>query len=75
LRSEPLLLGGVIVKNGTGFAKRRLVVRAVISQIFHKADQPPCQHETKAQQQKQSDCDIHGVHRKLGGRTELNGRG
>ena len=63
LRSDALLLGGVIVKNRTRFAKRRLVVRAVISQILRETDQSPRQHETEAQQQQQSDRDNHGVHR------------
>jgi len=51
LRSDPLLLGGVIVKNRTRFAKRRFVIRAVASQILHQADQSPGQHEAEAQQQ------------------------
>jgi hypothetical protein len=41
LRSDSLLLGGVIVKNRTRFAKRRLVMRAVIDQILRKTDQSP----------------------------------
>jgi hypothetical protein len=63
LRSDSLLLGGVIVKNWTRFAKRRLIMRAVIGQIFHKTDQSPREQEAEAQQQQQSDRDIHGVHR------------
>jgi hypothetical protein len=50
LRSDALLLDGVIVKNRTRFAKRRLIVRAVIGQILYKADQPPCEPEAEAQQ-------------------------
>src|SRR6202041_1023197 len=63
LRSDSLLLGGVIVKNRTRFAKRRLVMRAVIDQILHQTDQSPREQEAEAQQQQQSDRDIHGVHR------------
>jgi hypothetical protein len=63
LRSDALLLGGVIVKNRTRFPKCRLVIRALIRQISRETDQSPRQHETQAQQQWQSDRDIHGVHR------------
>ena len=51
LRSDSLLLGSMIVKNWTRFAKRRLIMRAVIGQIFHKTDQSPREQEAEAQQQ------------------------
>jgi hypothetical protein len=63
LRSEALLLDGVMVKNRTRFAKRRLIMRVIIGQILHNADQSPCQHQAEAQQHQQIDRDIHGVHR------------
>jgi hypothetical protein len=62
LRSSPLLLDRVIVKNRTRLAKCRLAV-GVVGQILHNTDQSPRQHEAEAQQQQQSDSDIHGVHR------------
>src|ERR1700689_4046412 len=51
LRSSPLLLGGVIVKNRTRFAKRRLAMRVVVGQILHNTHQAQSQHEAEAQQQ------------------------
>jgi hypothetical protein len=51
LRSDSLLLGGVIVKNRTRFAKCRLVMRAVIGQILHKTDQSPSECEAETEQQ------------------------
>jgi hypothetical protein len=50
LRSSPELLGAVM-KNWTRFAKRRLIMRAVIGQIFHKTDQSPREQEAEGQQQ------------------------
>ena len=51
LRSSPLLLGGVIVKNRTRFAKRRLAMRVVVGQILHNTHQSPREQEAEAQQQ------------------------
>jgi hypothetical protein len=51
LRSDALLLGGVIVKNRTRFPKCRLVMRAAISQILRETDQSPRQHEAETQEQ------------------------
>jgi hypothetical protein len=51
LRSSPLLLGGVIVKNRARLAKRRLAMSVVVGKILHNTDQAPRQHEAEAQQQ------------------------
>jgi hypothetical protein len=51
LRSNPLLLGAVIVKNRARFAKGRFIMRGPGSQILRQTDQPPRQHEGEAQKQ------------------------
>jgi hypothetical protein len=51
LRSSPLLLGAMIVKNRTGFAKAGFIVRGFVSQVLYQADQSPGQHESQAQKQ------------------------
>jgi hypothetical protein len=60
LRSSSELLGAMVVKNGTRFAKRGFVIRAFTGQILHDTDQAPGQHETKAEQQQHSDRETHG---------------
>jgi hypothetical protein len=45
LRSSPLLLDAVLVKNGARFAKSRLIICALVSQILHKTDQAPSQYQ------------------------------
>jgi hypothetical protein len=51
LRSSSQLLGGVIVKNRTRFAKRRLAMGVVVTQVLHNTDQAPRHYEAEAQQQ------------------------
>jgi hypothetical protein len=51
LRSNSLLLGAVIVKNRTRFAKRWFIMRGAGTQTRHQADQPPRQHQAEAQKQ------------------------
>jgi hypothetical protein len=51
LRSSAQLLGTIIVKDRARFTKCRLVMRGAGSQILHKSDQAPRQHEAEAQKQ------------------------
>jgi hypothetical protein len=51
LRSSAQLLGTMIVKDRARFTKCRLVMCGGGSQILHKTNQAPRQHEAEAQKQ------------------------
>jgi hypothetical protein len=63
LRSSALLLGAMVVKDRTRFAKCRLIMRGAAGEILYQTDQSPCQHQTEAQKYQQGDRNIHGIHR------------